>query len=697
MMNNPHDLHPSSDQLTAFALGHLSDCEATPIADHLGSCTSCQQAVQSVPDDGLLSLLRPSSGTPLPQDQLSAGTVAFEDPVPPELCHHARYRVLRRLGAGGMGVVYQAEHQLMDRTVALKVINKKLIAAPGMVVRFQREVRAVARVSHPNLVQAFDADTAGDLHFLVLEFIDGVSLAALVKRYGPLPVDRACDYVRQAAVGLAHAAAQGLVHRDIKPHNIMVTPQGQVKVMDFGLANLGVEWGDEEGLTETGQGLGTPDYVAPEQIRDAHSADTRADIYSLGCTLYFLLAGRPPFPKGNSAQKMAAHLERQPDSLAELRPGLPAGLVPVIEKMMTKEPAQRYQTAAEVVAALEPFCRPPEATAPRRRRSKRWWAAVAGLLLAVAGLVSLAVVILHVDTEYGTLEITTDDADVQVLVKQNGKVVQIIDPKAKRTVELKTGPYELELTDNGHSLALSSNQFTLTREGKKIAVVKHMPKTKPGPATPKKVTDGKPKSAPDLSLLKPALACNFSDKKTHPFDPHRGQDGLWETFANQGYWVLVLHPSQAFKWRHAYQNDSASHDNFALQVTGRVKGHAHSGWAVYLLATPVERSLAVYLGSDGGVEVGVSPDPDKAFPVNLIQVPKHPHLKPSDQFNTVLVTRRDQILEVFVNGFALMEPITLTADVGPFRTGVAVWERKKGQGESRAEIKEFTLWELPAQ
>ena len=367
MIGQEQDTHPTSEILAAFALGHVDDDEAALIADHLGICESCQQAVLAVPDDSMLSLLRLGGSTPMPRAPLEDVTT-FDDAVPTELRDHARYQVLRRLGAGGMGVVYQCQHRLMGRTVAVKVINKGLVVDAAVVERFQRAVRAAARLAHPNLVQAFDAEQAGELHFLVLEFIEGVSLDALVKRDGPLPVDRACDYVRQAALGLAHAAAQGLVHRDIKPQNIMVTPEGQVKVMDFGLASISAERSGEGGLTEAGQGLGTPDYIAPEQISDARTADARADIYSLGCTIYFLLSGRPPFPKGNSAQKVAAHLEQQPEPLARLRPELPAGLVQVIDKMMAKDPARRYQTAAAVVAALAPWCQAPEPTSDRPGR-----------------------------------------------------------------------------------------------------------------------------------------------------------------------------------------------------------------------------------------------------------------------------------------------------------------------------------------
>ncbi len=287
-----------------------------------------------------------------------------------------------------MGEVYKAEHRLMRRTVALKVISKQLTASPSIVERFRRETRAVALLSHPNLVQAYDAEQAGEWHFLVMEFIEGVSLAALVERDGPLPVEKACDGVRQAALGLAHALEQGLVHRDIKPQNLMLTPEGQVKVLDFGLASIGTEQWCEGGLTAVGQPMGTPDYVAPEQIRDAHSADTRADVYSLGCTLYFLLTGQPPFPGGNLNQKLAAHLERDPEALATQRMELPPDLVRVVERMMAKDPAARFQTPSEVVSALEPFCQPTPERSVRPSRFKRWWVAAAALL-ALAGTISL--------------------------------------------------------------------------------------------------------------------------------------------------------------------------------------------------------------------------------------------------------------------------------------------------------------------
>ena len=243
----------------------------------------------------------------------SALPAASTSAAPAALIGHPRYQVQELLGVGGMGAVFKARHLLMERTVALKLINHDLIDQPGAVERFRREVKAAARLTHPNIVAAYDAEQAGDAHFLVMEYVEGASLARLVDAERPLAAALACDYVRQAALGLQHAHEQGMVHRDIKPHNLMLTPRGHVKVLDFGLARFAQESQPAgaltrppaaetagavgESLTQAGSVMGTPDYMAPEQIRDAHAADVRADIYSLGCTLYGLLAGRLAVPR----------------------------------------------------------------------------------------------------------------------------------------------------------------------------------------------------------------------------------------------------------------------------------------------------------------------------------------------------------------------------------------------------------------
>jgi hypothetical protein len=256
-----------------------------------------------------------------------------------------------------MGVVYQARQTVMDRQVVIKVINKTLLDNPGALERFRREVKAAARLAHPNIVTAYDAEQAGDLHMLVMEFVPGQSLAEVLQKQGPLPVAQACHYALQAAKGLQHASEHGMVHRDVKPQNLMLTPKGQVKILDFGLAKLVSERRAGTGLTASGAYMGTPEYSAPEQATDARKADIRADLYSLGCTLYCLLAGRPPFREETTVLTILAHLQKEPPPLPALRPDVSPALWSVVARLLTKDPTRRYQTPAEVARALAPFCK----------------------------------------------------------------------------------------------------------------------------------------------------------------------------------------------------------------------------------------------------------------------------------------------------------------------------------------------------
>jgi tRNA A-37 threonylcarbamoyl transferase component Bud32 len=317
-------------------------------------------------------VLRPPAGAARPAD------------VPAALTDHPRYQVLRLLGQGGMGAVYLAEHKVMKRPVALKIIRPELTARPQAVERFRREVETAARLLHPNIVAAHDAEQAGDCLFLVMEYVEGTDLACWLKEHGPLPVAEACDCVRQAALGLHHAHEHGMVHRDLKPHNLMRTSSGQVKVLDFGVARL-VQL-VQEGGTASGLVLGTPDYMAPEQADSSHAADIRSDIYSLGCTLYQLLCDRVPYPGGGPLDKLRRLALEPPEPLARLRPEVPAALVRVVEKMMARDPAQRYQTPAEMVAALEPWCHAPsEPTARPRRHASAWGWSRGSRTIAIAG------------------------------------------------------------------------------------------------------------------------------------------------------------------------------------------------------------------------------------------------------------------------------------------------------------------------
>jgi serine/threonine protein kinase len=224
------------------------------------------------------------------------------------------YVLLERLGAGGMGQVFKARNWKLGRIAALKLIRKERLASEDAVRRFHREIRAAAQLSHPNIVLAYDADEVGGTHFFVMEYVAGRDLARVVKEQGPLPLGAPCDCVRQAALGLQHAHERGLVHRDIKPHNLLLTERGVVKILDLGLAQLVEPAADETSSTLTQEGvvMGTLDYIAPEQVVNSHAVDIRADLYSLGCTFYFLLAGRAPFPACSPVEKLYKHRYEEP-------------------------------------------------------------------------------------------------------------------------------------------------------------------------------------------------------------------------------------------------------------------------------------------------------------------------------------------------------------------------------------------------
>ena len=263
------------------------------------------------------------------------------------------YVVLDVLGKGGMGHVYKAEHRKMRRVVALKVIAKAALRSPEAVRRFEREVQAAARLEHPNIVTAFDAGEAGGTHYLVMQLVDGRTLAQIVKEDGPQPAGRAVDWVLQAARGLAYAHGRGVVHRDVKPGNLLLDRDGTVKILDMGLARLESSDADQDQLTGTGQVMGTVDYMAPEQALDTRRADARADVYSLGVTLWYLLAGRPLFAGDTAMNKMMAHMQSPPPTLPRSSSAAGAALDRVFQRMVAKKPEDRFQSMEEVIAALE--------------------------------------------------------------------------------------------------------------------------------------------------------------------------------------------------------------------------------------------------------------------------------------------------------------------------------------------------------
>jgi CheY-like chemotaxis protein len=289
--------------------------------------------------------------------------------VPEELLDHPRYEIIEFLGAGGMGVVYKARHRMMQREVALKIIHPGLLRRREMIERFRREVRTAARLAHPNIVHAYDAEQWRGIHYLVMECIDGLDLERLLTREDRLPAEPACGYARQVAIGLQHAHERGMIHRDIKPHNLILSSERVIKILDFGLARF-VEEAIPECLAEEplpasawidafqtcgDTRLGTVDYLAPEAIVDPHAADIRSDIYSLGCTLYRLVSGRLPCPSEDVQEKIRCHQTGQLRPLSEVCGDVPGGLLSIVQRMLAADPADRFQVPCEVADALAAF------------------------------------------------------------------------------------------------------------------------------------------------------------------------------------------------------------------------------------------------------------------------------------------------------------------------------------------------------
>lgn len=417
-MSNMESSHPTPEMIQAYVLGQASEDVIDTVDRHLAECENCRETLREVDNDSFVNCLQkcveaeemgrtrtyavtnprnPNEGTDQratregnPQGIAKSPTVypgEGDTVLPPEvvdipaLANHERYEVLELVGRGGMGDVYRAEHRMMKRPVALKIIKPELVARKSAVERFRREVEAAARLSHPNIVTSYDAEQAGDLHFLVMEFVDGTDLAEVLEERGPLPVDEACDYVRQVALGLQHAMENDMVHRDIKPHNLMLTKYGQVKILDFGLASLTggkpegetvteSQWEREQkSLTQASSFMGTPDYVSPEQATDPRNADIRSDVYSLECTMYHLLTGQVPFPGGKVFDKIDAQQKREPQPIHELRSDVPPGVAEVVDRMMRKEPEERYQSPAEVADALNPDALGAQARTPENADS----------------------------------------------------------------------------------------------------------------------------------------------------------------------------------------------------------------------------------------------------------------------------------------------------------------------------------------
>jgi serine/threonine protein kinase len=374
---------PNRDELVAWSRGHMARERREAIAEHVEQCPACLASLKALaPAERRRRDLGPPASDSFPDEPEGRGPTARSGALGPDPDRPDRdpgcemspqatdepdgsgstlpwqlgeYQIQEELGRGGMGAVYRARHARLKRVVALKTVAAHRLNDPVARARFEREMEAVGKVDHPNIVRASDAGEFGGVLFLVMEYIEGTDLSRLVKRRGPLPVAESCEIIRQVAEGLEHAHRQGLVHRDIKPSNVMLTAEGRVKLLDLGLARLLGQPPAGEELTATGQTMGTADYMAPEQAAAMHSVDIRADLYSLGCTLYYLLAGRPPFHGPaylTDWSKQNAHAREPVPPIRQRRPEVPEGVAAVLDRLLAKDPARRFQTPAEVASVL---------------------------------------------------------------------------------------------------------------------------------------------------------------------------------------------------------------------------------------------------------------------------------------------------------------------------------------------------------
>jgi serine/threonine protein kinase len=371
----PDEACPAKDMLSEFAIGEVDDADFAVVARHVEFCAECLKALCDVetPANPFVDALRDGRPDPWVDERecealqawasvLTVGCGPLFDGTDPIIvpttgvgapARIGPYELVHIIGEGGMGVVYQAIHVLLGKKVALKILPLNR-TNPGAVRRFQREWRALGALGHPHIVAAVDAGECDGFHFLATEFVEGCDLS-IIKGRTPLSWCDACELVRQAALGLACIHGSGLVHRDIKPSNLMLGRDGRLKILDFGLALLKSSNPDSLELTAHDQIVGTADYIAPEQTRNSHDVDVRADLYSLGCTFYCLLCGAPPFHRvaGTDRQdRLRAHSELPVPAIQQRRPDLPAAIVAIVDKLLAKDRLNRYASAQELADLL---------------------------------------------------------------------------------------------------------------------------------------------------------------------------------------------------------------------------------------------------------------------------------------------------------------------------------------------------------
>ncbi|MCR9232408.1 MAG: protein kinase [bacterium] len=536
----PHRLCPDHQEMYRFVMGDLDEPSSQILSSHLEQCPQCNDII-AMEDEVLLAWLRRGLKTPLPADDpdilnaiqiakqagIRRSTASPESPPLPSMPAEIRdYQILEQIGAGGMGIVYRALHRRLKREVVLKVLNQRMSDDPSAVMRFEREMEAIGRLNHAHIVAAHDAGEVEGTHYLVMEYVDGITVSQLSRKLKQLSLTDACEIARQTAEALEFAHQQSLIHRDIKPSNLMISKAGIVKVLDLGLARLLKQELPDSELTNAGQIMGTVEYMAPEQAESLTDVDFRADIYSLGVTLYKLLAGASPyrFDEQNPAWKRLQKITTQtPIPLTEFRAELPPPLIQLVSDMLEREPAKRPASMAEVAERLQPFCaeanlaqllsvdaaqyaeqhdssrtilgsslqgsqfspdpdqnretRPVPASVNGQggNRRKPLLAALGGL-----GLVALLSVIIYLQSPSGAVEIRLADGvadDIQVNVLQEGRVIKVADQKSGWKIELKSGEYQLQLNDSDDEVQLDKHQVRILRGQSEVVSITRKPDT----------------------------------------------------------------------------------------------------------------------------------------------------------------------------------------------------------------------------
>lgn len=578
-----NEICPPESELSAFVRCQVSEDQAEWISDHISNCPQCEETVVGLEKgaDTVFERLNyfpaafPFQHEPelerMAQAAKHRATVPAEneskEQLPVGMPDYLRdYQIIKKIGEGGMGAVYKAVHQRLKKTVALKILATNRIGDQPAMARFEREMSVIGQLNHPHIVQALDAGEHDGQHYLVMEYVDGRDLSDIVKRCSPLSISNACQLILQAAIGLQCAHEHGFVHRDIKPSNLMLAITSQraaqspavVKILDLGLARaldqpVGTAAGTVD-LTTTGQVMGTLDYMAPEQGGDAHQVDIRADIYSLGATLYKLLTGDSPYAEHAQKpplQRLMAIAQHEPPAIQSKRREIPDKLAAIVHRMMAKKPENRFSTPADVAAALEPFCAgadlaallaPQDATQklelrPQSSRTevqsssaggsyRRWSTALAGF----GGFLVFAAILL-ITTRHGTVEVSSPEGklpdDVKVVVSRGGEEVEILQADNQWSAKIVNGEYQVQLRGGEDRFVIKDSKLTISRLGRVAVTVdarqpdsktgKNIAATIPVDGAQTKLPAGQPeaesRAAPDWSLVAPIPAEVIPDQE----------------------------------------------------------------------------------------------------------------------------------------------------------------------------------------